>query len=110
MDSILLDAIEYNGGGINTLLNKGTIKSVQHGYTRIYRNSMSGNIPYEGEGRIDISPVDRNKSVLILERGDTLDNDSFTNIYIADDGRALIVNNDKKMFDYYLSWQVIEFY
>lgn len=42
MDTIIYDKIdevqgkvEYNGGGINTLLNRGAVKSVQRGYVTI---------------------------------------------------------------------------
>ena len=116
------DKVEYNGGGINTLLEdvaqlqddataikaKGVVKSVQRG---VYNANVD-----TGSGVIiaNISQVDTSKSVLIcnIESWDSYDGDRKQ--------LAVTLQPDKIVMDVYtgsadrdmvcISWQVIEFY
>ena len=64
MDPILLDAIEYNGGGINTLLSRGAVKSVQRGVAQGTATSVFGsNYNHYGSTTINFSQIDAAKAM-----------------------------------------------
>ena len=115
MDPILLDAIEYNGGGINTLLNRGAVKSVQRGF-------FETTIPFSDDNAIEtdisISTIVPSKSICFVSadfvdmKGDgaavnTLVKEvNATNIKIRLKMQPNIMANNQA----FVSWQVIEFY
>lgn len=103
----LNEGIEYNGGGIETLLGKGVVKSGQRGYGQY---SFTGN----GVSNILISEVDPGKALLfhdgmILANGKELTDGM---IRIGDDGTSIELISGNVTFSptVRLSWQVIEFY
>lgn len=57
----LNEGIEYNGGGITSLLGKGCVKSVQRGSVETELNSASSM-------NVAISTVNKNRSILIVDR------------------------------------------
>ena len=59
----LNEGIEYNGGGITSLLGKGCVKSVQRGCAEISLVASSGKTVSK---KINISSVDLSKSVLLI--------------------------------------------
>ena len=104
MDPILLDAIEYNGGGINTLLNRGAVKSVQRG---IFANQDLSH----SEERLPIVQVNQDKSVLLTEltySGNAAGAGS-TSVYL-ENGQNVVLKHQGSNMKTSLSWQVIEFY
>ena len=111
MDPILLDAIEYNGGGITTLLNKGAVKSVQRGNVSISA-SGGGTAQY-----INISAVDPNKAIVAVSSemsngGDVVAEAvayNLTSTSFKIDARHNSGASSQKLA-VFASWQVIEFY
>lgn len=115
MDAILLDAIEYNGGGINTLLNKGAVKSVQRGIFN-YHGSGTASGLIKVENIATFSRVDVSKSVLISEVGSDDFGTSkalyYRSVELTESGINLYFQSKSMGYSYdvYGSWQVIEFY
>lgn len=122
MDSILLDAIEYNGGGINTLLNKGCIKSKQEGM--IFEMSIPYNITNETKDFLitNIGTVNSQKCILnsVFREGSRTNSSGrvmrWSYPIIKDDGIYLRISSLEDMnfsgsmdIDG-LYWSVIEFY
>ena len=117
MDAILYDAIKYNGGGINSLLNRGTVKSVQKGESAseisIPKNTNDFYSYY-----INISPVDLSKAILVSDFWNS--NHSGEDIVellsvVLENNRIHIkLRNINVSYDetitLYGAWQVIEFY
>lgn len=103
----LNEGIEYNGGGITSLLGKGCIKSVQRGV--LNSQAFSGGQTFS----IPISQIDAEKGVLISEvngRGNTSGNFPFTSISLS--GNTIILKNEDTRYNSTItcSWQVVEFY
>lgn len=100
----ILSAIEYNGGGILELKNKGAVKSVQRGRAEI------SELKFQTSKNIPISSVDINKAFLILdgERPDSYA--SSTEITLTTS--SIFVKNDESSSSKSISfrWQVVEFY
>lgn len=112
-NNVIYDAIqsvaeqtEYNGGGIETLLNGRVVKSVQRGKT----DSLS--VEKNNPKMIPISAINVSKSVLVI-------NHASSGVYIAglgielyQDYIYLTMNNSSNDAGVKLvfSWQVIEFY
>lgn len=123
MDSILLDAIEYNwGGGINTLLSKGCIKSKQEGM--IFEMSIPYNITNETKDFLitNIGNVNSQKCILnsVFKEGSRMNSSGrvmrWSYPIIKDDGIYLRISSLENMnfsgsmdIDG-LYWSVIEFY
>ena len=114
MDTIVYDAVqdvkavaEYNGGGIETLLNGRVVKSVQSG---IYGGVKQTN---SGKTEIAISKVDTAKSIMVLnERFSRASGDGGLTISyeLALDGTKIIIKNSGNPAYHRLFWQVVEFY
>ena len=71
MDTIVYDAVqdvkavaEYNGGGIEALLGKGVVKSVQRGTGFSFQTQSDTDYGY---GTVTISNVDVSKTILIYD-------------------------------------------
>ena len=112
MDPILLDAIEYNGGGITTLLNRGAVKSVQRGSGQLF------NATSVKKQKLSISPVNLEKSVLIISffgafvsAGVSIYMTAFADLT---DSETIILNYYNTCPNKYgaigYTWTVIEFY
>lgn len=111
----VLSAIEYNGGGISSLLGKGVVKSVQRGCAEIDMTAASGKTVSKS---ITISPVDLTKSILIIFAGaeggyssdlslaDTTVSLSETSINLS--VKSLSSNRSWCIGAFF--WQVVEFY
>lgn len=111
MDPILLDAIEYNGGGISQLLNKGAVKSVQRGYAEFgYDETTSGS------GSIPISAVDASKCLLTIRDASATDGtiniENFVKYTLSSSAISYTVAKAQygRITDLFVDWQVIEFY
>lgn len=113
MDVIIKDAIddlmaqaEYNGGGIEALLNGRVVKSVQRGVTGTLNENTV----------ININAIDANKSLLIYYVGTTYMNNAYQalaayNATLTDNAISItVVSGGSTAYDRRLSWQVIEFY
>ena len=117
MDTIVYDAVqdvkavaEYNGGGIETLLGKGVVKSVQRGYVTI--SARSGGTTQ----RINISAVDPSKAIVAVssELSNSADAASEAVAYSLTSTSFQIgarhTHGTSQNIDVFASWQVIEFY
>lgn len=105
MDPILLDAIEYNGRGINTLLNRGAFKTVQRGTVRRQFNSQE-------IFTVPISPVNIEKSVPIT---DTMGSNNYgmgigISVNLSDDEISFKEEKRDATSNPTINWTVIEFY
>lgn len=102
----LNEGIEYNGGGIDTLLNGRIVKSVQRGKTSplLVETVNSKTIP--------ISAINLSKSVLIINYMSTYDAIDNFGVELYQDYIHLTMNNPSGNYRDTLvfSWQVIEFY
>ena len=103
MDTIVYDAVqdvkavaEYNGGGIETLLNGRVVKSVQRG---VYAGDTTN-----GTVAIPISEINSSKSVLLVNGVPEGDRCSLSNSSI------LCEEDGGRLAHFYLGWQVVEFY
>ena len=112
MDPILLDAIEYNGGGINTLLNRGAVKSVQRGYWGDSLNTDTAKTKY-----IEINAVDPEKCELFAvvsgNEGGSSGAQYMRNPRIGltlETNRIAVTNHGSDFCSIGVDWQIIEFY
>ena len=106
MDPILLDAIEYNGGGINTLLNRGAVKSIQRGFGKY---ALSANAHHS----IPISKVNIDKAFFWFTFGSDVSFSSDRMVVRLDLlGENIIIeyNNTTGAGSTSLWWQIVEFY
>ena len=104
MDPILLDAIEYNGGGINTLLNRGAVKSVQRGV-------ISGTIGPGKPLKANISKVDIDKTLFWFDYKGDMQYGSGFSVSLNQNGESVDLNKSTYgEVGASLWWQVIEFY
>lgn len=109
--------VEYNGGGIETLLNNAllnagsVVKSIQRGvYAQASTTNKTVTVP--------ISQVNVQKSLLIFDKtyyATGAESDSYITLYERitfelTDTHILISNPDGAKKAYKLTWQVIEFY
>lgn len=113
MDAILLDAIEYNGGGINALLNKGVVKSVQTGFVA---NAFSG---ANQTLSVDINAVNVDKSIVIVNTEYFNPGYAGSLVYRGAFSFTLYTNrldvtiqgaNSYNSAKSFINWQIIEFY
>lgn len=103
--------MSITGGGINALLNRGAVKSVQRGYVSI---SAGGGGTAQ---RINISAVDPNKALVSvsseLSHGGEVVSEavahSLTSTSFQIDARHNSSASSQKL-SVFASWQVIEFY
>lgn len=102
MDPILLDAIEYNGRGINTLLSRGAVKSVQRGTFNQGDSPTTVQIP--------ISPINPDKSLLVLIDNGYISGYQETRSTHTLNANYILLNGLVSSWYPYISWQVIEFY
>lgn len=108
----LSDDIDYYGGGINALLAKSAVKSVQRGIANFTSTQQSGIQTHE----ITIATIDPSKAFCIVGydsgsnamfvssatiRGYQLSADKITVTYSA---------GSDETANFYIPWQVIEFY
>ena len=113
---------EYNGGGIETLLNGRVVKNVQRGNVNT-RVSIPSNFPNDGHSnlRININEVTPNKAILFGNfelRGNAIDRDTHEYAYIdmvllEKSNINVRVGNSSSgnsLGYVYGEWQVIEFY
>lgn len=107
--------LNITGGGISSLLNKGTVKSVQRGVFN-YHGSGTATGLIKVENIATFSRVDVNKSVLISEVVSdgfgTSRNLFYRSVELNESGINLYFDS-KSMgytYDIFGSWQVIEFY
>lgn len=105
----LLLKIEYNGGGIdsllgNALLNAGSmVKSVQRGFTKKSLNSNEETI------LATINEVNIEKSILICNSSISASTVQMINFYLKD-SRTIAVHCTLGVNGCGYAWQVIEFY
>lgn len=102
----LNEGIEYNGGGITSLLGKGCVKSVQRGTTK-YTSSGTKTIP--------ISAVNMNKSMLASEIYGRNSSNGYAEATITlTNSTTIQLNLTGSNWDNQaaagVSWQVVEFY
>lgn len=98
----LNEGIEYNGGGITTLLGKGCVKSVQRG--TFNKSNSSSTI------QISISPINPDKSLLVLIDNGFQTTSQNTRATYTLNANYILVNSPASSWYSYISWQVIEFY
>ena len=108
MDPILLDAIEYNGGGINTLLNRGAVKSVQRG---VFTKAATGTGVYH---TVSISTINPDKALVLVGAVETetvVYNPEIITTELSAESLTMQIrlgyNGTKNVKG---SWQVIDFY
>lgn len=99
------------GGGINTLLNRGAVKSVQRGYVSI---STSGGGTSQ---HINISAVDPNKAIVAVSSEMTNSGDVVAEVVaynLTSTGFQIKARHNfgasSQKLGIFASWQVIEFY
>ena len=116
MDTIVYDAVqdvkavaEYNGGGIEALLNGRTIKHAQRGVANFVGADV---IPKGGTKYINISSVDVSKSLCVIDTGRISYYENTALTYALESNRIVVSNprTDGSNVAAYISWQVIEFY
>lgn len=101
--------VEYNGGGIETLLNGRTIKSAQRGVANFVGADV---VPKGGTKYINISSVNVSKSLCVIDTGRISYYENTALTYALESNRIVISNPraDGSSVAAYISWQVIEFY
>ena len=129
MDTIVYDAVqdvkavaEYNGGGIETLLNGRVVKNVQRGNVNT-RVSIPSNFPNDGYSnlRININEVNPNKAILFCNfelrentGGKDIHGYAYIDLVLLEKSNVNVqVGNSSSGSSVgyvYGEWQVIEFY
>lgn len=101
-NEIIYDALEYNGGGINTLLNGRVVKSVQRGDAFITNGQ---------DNYIEIFSIDVSKSILLVSWAVASNFENHTGIRGRIVSSTQIVLNGANTYKSGMaSWQVVEFY
>lgn len=112
-NNVIYDAIqsvaeqtEYNGGGIEALMNGRIVKSVQRGKT----SPLS--VETVNSNTIPISAINLSKSVLVINYMSAYDAIDYLGVELYQDYIHLTMNNPSGNYRDTLvfSWQVIEFY
>lgn len=104
----LNEGIEYNGGGITSLLGKGCVKSVQRGSA-----SYSCGSKPDTKTIATVSSVDVTKSIVLFSASCYVQSNLSWNYFAASisfDGQHIALTGNHPNTQAYINWQVVEFY
>lgn len=106
----ILSSCEYNGGGINTLLenallNAGSVvKSVQRGYS-----ALTGLPSSTKKVTTTINNVNPDKCLVTIDTSGS-ENARMTNFELTNNTLIIHFDHDPSRYGLYCSWQITEFY
>lgn len=101
--------IEYNGGGINTLLEKSVIKSVQSGQTYAYLHQSNNPTTPPRTVTTPITTINPDKAVLIYAVAPAQTAYSAGPARAALEVNQIVFSSPTDIAACYFTWQVIEF-